>query len=200
MYKVFLNEQTIFLYSEQEDFADHSPIKIQTANDFRPLWLQFLESDEDLHLVAENQDLLLGILKDEFKYLEAAGGLVSNLNDELLFIYRLDCWDLPKGKIESGESPETAAHREIEEECGISSHKIDKKLCDTYHMYQMNGEYHLKKTYWFAFNSDSDNDEELTPQTEEDIEQVVWFDSDEIELALMESYESIREVYKAFNE
>lgn len=199
MYKVFFNEQTIFIYSEQEDFNGHTPIKVEDTETLRPIWLKFLESDDNLHLFAKDGNIVLDLLKNEFEYLEAAGGIVSNLDDELLFIYRLDCWDLPKGKIEKGESPEVAAHREIEEECGINSHKIDRKLCDTYHMYLMNGQYHIKKTYWFAFNTESENEEELVPQTEEDIEQVVWFDSDELELALMESYESVREVYKAYN-
>ena len=34
----------------------------------------------------------------------AAGGWVENENREVLWIYRLDHWDLPKGKLETGEN------------------------------------------------------------------------------------------------
>ena len=43
-----------------------------------------------------------------FKVVEAAGGVVSNKNGEILFIRRMGKWDLPKGKIEKGESLEQA--------------------------------------------------------------------------------------------
>ena len=57
-------------------------------------------------------------------HIEAAGGLVVNAAGKLLVIERLGVWDLPKGKLESGETAQVAALREIEEECGISNHKI----------------------------------------------------------------------------
>ena len=39
--------------------------------------------------------------------------------DAYLFILRNVVWDIPKGKLEKGETPELAAVREIEEECGL---------------------------------------------------------------------------------
>ncbi len=44
-----------------------------------------------------------------FKVIEAAGGIVQNEKKDILFIYRLGKWDLPKGKIEKGEKEEACA-------------------------------------------------------------------------------------------
>ncbi|QQS63451.1 MAG: NUDIX domain-containing protein [Chitinophagaceae bacterium] len=63
-----------------------------------------------------------------FKIVEAAGGIVQNENKEILFIYRRNKWDLPKGKIEKKELPENAAAREIEEETGIKTFILKRKL------------------------------------------------------------------------
>ncbi len=62
-------------------------------------------------------DLILKKLQKQFKNIEAAGGLVFNAKNEFLLIKRLGKADLPKGKIEKGEDPKTAALREVEEEC-----------------------------------------------------------------------------------
>ncbi|MBL6868637.1 MAG: NUDIX domain-containing protein, partial [Flavobacteriales bacterium] len=35
-----------------------------------------------------------------------AGGLVINNNNKVLFIYRKNKWDLPKGKLDDGENLE----------------------------------------------------------------------------------------------
>ncbi|MDZ4825722.1 MAG: NUDIX hydrolase [Actinomycetota bacterium] len=56
--------------------------------------------------------------------IQAAGGIVTRTGPagevELLAIHRdrYDDWSLPKGKLEPGESSETAARREVEEETG----------------------------------------------------------------------------------
>ena len=52
----------------------------------------------------------------------AAGGLVTNENNELLMIFRRGKWDLPKGKLDKGETIEECAIREVEEETGIGNH------------------------------------------------------------------------------
>ena len=51
----------------------------------------------------------------------AAGGLVVRADGRIAVIHRprYDDWSLPKGKLEDGESFETAALREVEEETGI---------------------------------------------------------------------------------
>ncbi|MFO7673395.1 MAG: NUDIX hydrolase, partial [Lutibacter sp.] len=60
----------------------------------------------------------------------------------------------------------------------------------TYHIYQEKGKTILKTTYWFLMQTDFDG--ELTPQSEEGIEQVVFKNEEEVERALENTYENIR--------
>ena len=48
-----------------------------------------------------------------------AGGLILNQYNEVLFIFRKNLWDLPKGKVEFYETLEKAALREVIEETGV---------------------------------------------------------------------------------
>ena len=125
-----------------------------------------------------------------FKQIEAAGGLVENSDKAYLFIYRLGHWDLPKGKLEKGESAEEGALREVEEECGISNLKIESTLASTYHIYRQKEDLILKKTHWFLMAYKGE--EELVPQTEEAIEKVIWLKRKDVESYLPYTYESIK--------
>ncbi|MBK7669303.1 MAG: NUDIX domain-containing protein [Sphingobacteriaceae bacterium] len=129
----------------------------------------FIEQNDgpDLILKCFNVDTLFEELKNEFKYIEAAGGLIEQ-NKKYLFIYRLNKWDLPKGKIDKGESSKQAAIRECEEECAITGLEIINELPSTYHIYPYKGTYALKTTYWFLMKSCFTG--KLIPQTEENIE------------------------------
>lgn len=110
--------------------------------------------------------------KKDYRYIHAAGGIVKNARNEVLLIYRLGCWDLPKGKAEDGEQWEETAVREVQEETGLQKLKIIRPLTSTFHTYERDGAV-LKETHWFLMSTE---DEELTPQTEEDITQAVWVD------------------------
>ncbi|MBK8341799.1 MAG: NUDIX domain-containing protein [Flavobacteriales bacterium] len=56
----------------------------------------------------------------------AAGGAVTDERGRLLAIHRLGRWDLPKGKVDRGESVSTAAVREVQEECGLQEVSIER--------------------------------------------------------------------------
>lgn len=127
----------------------------------------------------------------EFKVIEAAGGKVQNSSEEILFIYRFDKWDLPKGHVEKDEVIEDAAIREVEEECGISGLEILKPLEITYHgFYNKKNKLCLKVTYWYLMKTDYDG--ELTPQLEEGIMQVQFKNKLETDEALKNTYENIK--------
>src|SRR4051794_1665781 len=82
----------------------------------------------------------------------AAGGLVTNEYNELLMIFRRGKWDLPKGKLDEGETIEQCAVREVEEETGIGNLELVKLVGITYHEYfdkHINTEVR-KETHWFA--------------------------------------------------
>ena len=123
--------------------------------------------------------------------------MVLNDEKEVLFIYRNNIWDLPKGWIDKGESIETAAIREVEEECGIFNLSILKKLSTTYHIYFQGG-LKLKETHWFLMSSDFDK--ELVPQTEEGITKVLFKNEAEINKALQNTYANIKLVYDTYKE
>ena len=128
--------------------------------------------------------------KKYFKLIQAAGGIVSNSKGEKLFIYRLDKWDLPKGKLEKNESIEECAIREVEEECGINSLTIKQKLEDTYHIYIHKDELILKQTFWYMMATSYEGN--LMPQKEENITKAEWLTNDEIlEKVSKNTYSSI---------
>ena len=146
----------------------------------------------ELYFITDSLEKGLEKFKTTFKLIYAAGGLIEN-NNHYLFIYRLKTWDLPKGKLDMGESPEEAAIRECEEECGITKLSITKKLQPTYHMYNYKGDYALKQTYWYSMTTQHTT--ELVPQLEENIERVEWFDVKQIrEQVLSNTYPAILDV------
>lgn len=136
-------------------------------------------------------------IKSMFYTLKAAGGLVTNQNNEYLLIYRLAKWDLPKGKAEKGETSEITAIREVEEECSVSV-KLEEFICATWHYYPQRGKQMLKKTDWYAMECTDDSN--LQPQTIEDIEKVEWVGKPQLNTALANTYHSIKFVFDRYFE
>ena len=128
-----------------------------------------------------------------YSVIYAAGGIVLNEAGQILMIYRLGRWDFPKGKIEQGEGFETAARREVAEETGINNVKIIKDLPSTFHTYMLNGRKILKHTYWFLMRANSEKFGPI-PQTEEDIEEAVWVDTNLLDEKMQNSYPSLRDL------
>jgi len=71
-----------------------------------------------LAISVKDYDAAKSYLKNKFKVVRAAGGLVRK-KDRVLMIYRMKKWDLPKGKRESGERSRATAVREVEDAFGI---------------------------------------------------------------------------------
>lgn len=103
--------------------------------------------------------------------IDAAGGVVWQ-QDRALFIFRHGRWDLPKGKIESGEASDVAALREVEEECGMQELQLGAFIGYTYHTYWFQQEMVIKRTFWYSMQSNYAG--VLVPQTEEGITEVRW--------------------------
>lgn len=147
-----------------------------------------------IKLVNQDFEKTFKALKNHFHYIEAAGGLIEK-NKQYLIIRRHNLWDLPKGKMESGENIEECALRECEEECGVKNLKIIKPLSSTFHVYPHKKGMALKQVFWFYMTTDYA--EQLTPQTEEDIEIVKWFDIEGIKkTVLTDTYYTIADVIK----
>ena len=123
---------------------------------------------------------------------EAAGGIVLNNDNQILMIFRNGKWDLPKGKLETGESLQDCAIREVEEECGITGLSVIEKTQETYHTYVLRGKGVLKRTHWYKMKTNFDG--VFFPQIEEGITQVSWFYKHEILKKTQKSYGNIIDV------
>lgn len=128
------------------------------------------------------------------KKIIAAGGLVFNDNEALLMIFRRGKWDLPKGKLDEGETIEQCAVREVQEETGLQNITLDNFLGTTHHEYfepRINSDV-FKETHWFKMHAAGT--QSLIPQTEEDIEQIEWVDKKDIMEKLQNTYPNIIDI------
>jgi ADP-ribose pyrophosphatase YjhB (NUDIX family) len=128
----------------------------------------------------------------------AAGGLVTNPKGEILWIFRRGFWDLPKGKLDEGETIQSCALREVQEETGINNIHLHELLCFTNHTYfdKYLKEEVVKRTYWFHMSISTLQDGR--PQTAEDIEKIEWLSLDKARHCLEHTYPTILEVIEKF--
>ncbi|MBX2931184.1 MAG: NUDIX domain-containing protein [Chitinophagaceae bacterium] len=124
----------------------------------------------------------------------AAGGLVVNDKNELLLIFRRNKWDLPKGKLDEGESIETCAVREVKEETGLQNIELKNFIGKTYHEYfdTWTKKNVIKETWWYAMSVQGNPS--FIPQTEEDIEKIIWADKTTLQQCLKNTYTTIIDI------
>ncbi|WP_184158480.1 NUDIX hydrolase [Chryseobacterium shigense] len=197
MYKVFVNEKKLLLSKQSENLEKVLRYENVTSLEIA---LDLLENTslKELNVFGENIEEIWAEFQKLFRIIEAAGGLVNNPQGELLFIKRLGKWDLPKGKMEKGESREESAVREIEEETGLKDVELVKFINTTYHIYiERNGEKILKCTHWFEMNFNGEDTSK--PQIEEGITEVAWKNTTQIEDEVFPStFKNIKLIVKEF--
>jgi len=201
MYKVFFNDRKIVITSRgNAPFVKETAIieNLNSVAEVKNWFLDFaanqIQSAILLHPFPEDfwKDLFLPV----FTQMPAAGGIVKR-NEKLLFIFRNGKWDLPKGKIDKGETVKEAAIREVAEECGIEGHQITKELPSTFHIYQSPykktfGQWILKETFWFEMSYTGT--ENGRPETKENITEIRWFAKNELDEVLANTYENLKSV------
>ncbi|RYE36423.1 MAG: NUDIX domain-containing protein [Sphingobacteriaceae bacterium] len=193
-YSIYFDEkQLIIAETLPDDLNDYQDISLENA-DLKLAYKRIKKSDHNRFLfLCKNAKSALKKFSKSIKLIEAAGGLVKNERKECLVIFRNGVWDLPKGKIEEGEKTRKAAVREVEEECGIKVNKAGRKICKTYHVYQMrNQELALKKTHWYRMKAE--NQDKLKPQKEEGITKACWFTKEKLQELTKNTYPSIIDV------
>jgi 8-oxo-dGTP pyrophosphatase MutT (NUDIX family) len=167
---------------------------VKNAHPKSVLELEQLFENEEIQSVHPHPKAEMKTFFIHFNKLKTAGGLVYHRDsDAYLWIKRLGLWDLPKGKIEKGESSKDAAVREIREECGLTGELILKqRICSTYHVYEFKNKSILKKNNWYFLEYQGDLF--TKPQTEESITEVQWIKKDALESCFSLTYPSILEV------
>jgi 8-oxo-dGTP pyrophosphatase MutT (NUDIX family) len=197
MYKVFVNEKKLLLSKQSEDLEKTLKYESFTTLEIALDLLQNT-SVKELNVFGEQIDEIWEEFKKLFRIIEAAGGIVNRPNGDILFIKRLGKWDLPKGKMEKGESREESAVREIEEETNLQNVELLDFINTTYHIYiERNGDKVLKYTHWFEMNFDGEDTSK--PQLEEGITEVAWKNTSQIENEVFPStFKNIKLIIKEF--
>lgn len=179
MYKVFVNEKKLLLSKQPKDLEKMLKFESFTTLEIALDLLQNT-SLKELNVYGEEIGEIWEEFKKLFRIIEAAGGIVNRPNGDILFIKRLGKWDLPKGKMEKGESREESAVREIEEETNLKNVELLDFINTTYHIYiERNGDKVLKFTHWFEMNFEGEDTSK--PQIEEGITEVAWKNTAQIE-------------------
>lgn len=220
--RIFLDERAI-------DFVDMVPalpdtrdrvVRFDDAPDIAGIWNEFYRDENSPHLIIADSSMtsvyppMIPISESgkltslspgfdtfcgNFKYVSAAGGVVSNDHNQWLFIKRLGFWDLPKGKVDKKDyagrdvfsAIRNAAVREVREETGVSDLRIVRSLPSTWHIYERKNRLVLKQTFWFEMRTGVN--QILRPQFDEGIVEAKWVESGDLDYHINQTYRSLRE-------
>lgn len=192
MYKVFVNDKPI-VFSDRAIEKSAYEVYLYNNTRFEEILHKLQHTNTSgIYLYNNDLDHLWRSFSQYFKIVQAAGGLVLNAENKMLFIRRNKHWDLPKGRMEKGESITETALREVEEECGISNLYIEKELFITRHIYHEHGYYKLKETHWFLMRTTDNSIPQ--PQLEEGITKAVYFSEEEVGKHFSQMYANIKEL------
>jgi 8-oxo-dGTP pyrophosphatase MutT (NUDIX family) len=199
-YKIYYGERVIFLCNEIDEvvqpFAHHDDavfldeLNTHTLNTLLHELRQ--PSVREIVFFHPNLEELKEKVFKKFHVVRAGGGVVQNGKNEILLIFRRGKWDLPKGKLDDGETIERCAVREVLEETGLTSAKLIRPLCTTWHIYQEGSSFILKQTDWFRMKVVGSP--ELIPQQEEEITDITWAPTNDLEKYQENTFPSVKEV------
>lgn len=198
MIKIYINERPLLLMSSEAAKA-YTPSRSVIVASYlnRPKFLyHYLDNlekgggIEKVILHHADPQTILADLMQVVRVEQAAGGVLLNEAHEVLMIYKNHHWDLPKGHIEAGESPEAAALREVNEETGVQDITLGQRLHKTYHLFRIKRKRVLKISYWYAMRAPKVS---LTPQLEEGIERAEWLSMDAA-LVAHPTYHNVKDV------
>ena len=191
MYRFFCNNRCLTANNFCENLLSLDNKEIRNSDELVFKILDWLYDDSQNCLDfgdVDGKDLAYAI-KTVFRQAPAAGGVVI-IDNQFVAIERNGIPDLPKGHIEKGEDPQTAALREVEEETGITDLEIIKELPSTWHCYLLNNQWTMKKTSWFLMRTLSGM--KNVPQTEEGISKVYLVDKENIKDFEEKTFASLR--------
>ena len=204
--KIYFNDKPLFLcdnidetiepYVHHDDAVFIDELNSHTVKSMiHEMQLEKIHAGVFFH---DDLDALKKAFYKKFTIIQAGGGLVLNEKNEILLIFRKGKWDLPKGKLDKGETISACAIREVEEETGLKNVKLIEPLIITYHTYHEGSRFILKESHWYTMKVSGD--QILTPQTEEDILEVKWITKEEAEQYFPDCYPSVVDVLEKFTE
>jgi 8-oxo-dGTP pyrophosphatase MutT (NUDIX family) len=201
--KIYFNEKPLFLTDsitpEIEPFVHHDDAVLIDEFSHGGINSMIHEMRQDkvhagIYLHSNVEELRKAFWK-KFILIKAGGGLVLNESNELLFIFRRGKWDLPKGKLDDGETMEECAVREVQEETGLQQVELKKHLITTWHTYDESGHHILKETAWYLLSAPKK--QALTPQTVEQITEIEWCAPNDLQKYVSNTFPAILDVLKA---
>lgn len=198
MYKVFIDNREVLFTESNPQIGNYVTVSADTLDEISldfPNKTGTTDQHQSIVVLCKSLENDFNRLFRNYEKIDAAGGIVKN-GKKYLFIKRNGFWDIPKGKVDEGESIEQAAVREIEEECGISGLKLKELILTTFHTYDYHGTPTIKKTYWYYM--DYHGDEKCVPQAEEGITKVKWFAKDQLDKVRKNTFLSILEVVDCY--
>ncbi len=198
--KIYFGDKPVFLCNEVDATIEeymHHPDAVLMDEISGPAIKSLLHeiAKEEFHagiLLHSDLDELKKVFFKHFTLVTAAGGLVENEKGQYLLIHRRGKWDLPKGKLDPGETIEQCAVREVEEETGLQQPELGELLTITYHTYNEFGKHILKDSHWYKMKVKGA--QTTTPQTEEDILEIKWVKKEDIGLYMNDTFPSIKDV------
>jgi 8-oxo-dGTP pyrophosphatase MutT (NUDIX family) len=191
MYKVFVNDKPIILSDKPASGFDYDMYLFEKYRIDEVLHKLRHTNLKGVYFFYNDLDYLWQSFRAHFNVVYAAGGLVEQDNTYLL-IYRNGRWDLPKGRMETGENEAETALREVEEECGIKDLVIERPIYQSYHIFYEDKKNKLKITDWFLMTSTFK--QALTPQKEEGITIAAFKQEKEISSLRQDMYANIDEL------
>lgn len=200
-HKIYFNHKPLYLVNEItpeiDEFLHHEETILVDEFSLHSVkaMIHEMESDKILRgvFVHDNIDEVLHAFKKKLNLIVAAGGLVESEKGELLLIFRRGKWDLPKGKLDAKEEIAKAAVREVEEETGVKNVKLNDLILKTYHTYHEERKHIIKETYWYKMDA---KHQELTPQTNEDIEKCEWIKPGDLSTYMDNAHPSVVDVIR----
>ena len=193
MYKVFFKDRAVYFGDDFSRIFEKNRGLFYKYNNLEELTelirlFYHLRVIKQLFIFHHDILALFEQFKACFNFIEASGGVIRKPDGSFLVIKRDGLWDLPKGKLDNGESYEDAALREVTEETGLHNISIVEPIVSTYHTYQMT----LKKTKWYEMIYTGN--EAPVPQLEEKITEIRWVNPGDTDFIRQNTYASILDV------
>jgi 8-oxo-(d)GTP phosphatase len=194
LYTIYVENNKLIITTDATIAPDNAII-VQGKYDSKVLLEQVSKFKKDAYIICNK--LYEGIegFKRQLPKILAGGGLVTNALGELMFIYRRGKWDLPKGKLDKGETISQCAVREVMEETGLQEVQLQDFFAHSFHIYKHIKKWYFKQTDWYLMQTQNT---ETNPQAEEGIEKIVWLAKGNFAEIINNTYKNIEDLLEKF--